>query len=141
MNSWGDAIQVVLSDVVSAGHCAVDLQEANQAIDHAAAGLPPDLDLRVGLHVGPLLELRDPFRDTPGWWGREITRAARIEPRTPRGEVYATDAFAALLALEPGSGLQTEYVGRVTTAKDFETIPMYRVSRTGSQLFVAPQRG
>lgn len=50
------------------------------------------------------------------------------EPRTPEGEVYATDAFAALLALQPASGLTCEYVGRVTTAKDFETIPMYRIA-------------
>jgi len=58
---------------------------------------------------------------------RELTRAARIEPRTPVGEVYVTSAFAALLALEPGSGIRCEYVGQVTTAKDFETIPMYRL--------------
>ena len=40
-----------------------------------------------------------------------------------------TDAFAALLALEPNCGSATEYVGRVTTAKQFETIPMYRLRR------------
>ena len=40
-----------------------------------------------------------------------------------------TDAFAALLALERGAPFATEYVGRVTTAKDFETIPMYRLRR------------
>jgi hypothetical protein len=38
-------------------------------------------------------------------------------------EVYVTDAFAALLGLDP------KCVGRVTTAKDFETIPMYRHCR------------
>src|SRR5271155_5755557 len=58
-----------------------------------------------------------------------LTRAARIEPRTPEGEVYVTDAFAALLSLEPAAPFATEYVGRVTTAKEFETIPMYQLQR------------
>ena len=58
-----------------------------------------------------------------------MTRAARIEPRTPEGEVYVTDAFAALLALEPERDFTTESVGRVTTAKDFETIPVYWLCR------------
>ena len=45
----------------------------------------------------------DPVSHKPTYWGRELTRAARIEPRTPEGEVYVTDAFAALLVLEPGA--------------------------------------
>ena len=76
----------------------------------------------------------------PGWWGRELARAAHIEPRTPEGEVYATDAFAALLALEPESGLACEYVGRDTTAKDFETIPMYRIWRQSSAKVASEDR-
>jgi hypothetical protein len=126
-NSWGDAVQVMFRDVCGAARAALGLQEAMRAIDLGRAGLPAEFALRVAVHAGPVLKLRDPFRGTEGWWGRELTRAARIEPRTPEGEVYATSAFAALLALRPEAGLACEYVGRVTTAKDFETIPMYRV--------------
>jgi adenylate cyclase len=75
------------------------------------------------------MAINDPIRNELTYWGRELTRAARIEPRTPEGEVYVTDAFAALLALEPESAFAAEYMGRVTTAKDFETIPMYRLRR------------
>ena len=80
---------------------------------------------------GPVMAIVDPVTHRPTYWGRELTRAARIEPRTPEGEVYVTDAFAALLSLEPDVPFATEYVGRVTTAKDFETIPMYRLRRRG----------
>ena len=59
-----------------------------------------------------------------------MTRAARIEPRTPEGEVYVTDTFAASLSLEPNATALCEYVGMVTTAKGFETIPMYRLRPT-----------
>jgi class 3 adenylate cyclase len=125
--TWGDAIQAVFSDVLSAARAALRLQETVDQLDLSQLGLPSDLRLRVGAHAGPVMTLVDPLLAQPGWWGREITRAARIEPRTPEGAVYVTDAFAALLALEPSSGLTTEYVGRVTTAKDFETIPMHHL--------------
>ena len=59
-----------------------------------------------------------------------MTRAARIQPRTPEGEVYYMDTFAALLSLEPDATARCEYVGMVTTAKGFETIPMYRLRPT-----------
>jgi adenylate cyclase len=128
-NSWGDAIQLVISNVVSAANCALEIQRTLTSLDLGSLGLPSDLRLRVAGHVGRLVTSRDPIRGVSGYWGREMTRAAQIEPRTPEGEVYVTDAFAALVALEPESCLACEYVGRVMTAKNFETIPMYRLRR------------
>jgi adenylate cyclase len=52
-------------------------------------------------------------------------RTARIEPRTPEGDVYVTDPFAALLTLEDETALTCEYVGHIPTAKGFGTFPMY----------------
>jgi adenylate cyclase len=126
-NSWGDAVAAVCTDVVVAAECALGFQDALAALDLTALGLPHDLGLRIGAHAGPVMPIVDPIRHELTYWGRELTRAARIEPRTPEGEVYVTDAFAALLALERSAPFITEYVGRVTTAKDFETIPMYRL--------------
>ena len=129
VNTWGDAIAAVFSDVTAAADCALGFHEALERVDLEAIGLPPDLGLRIGAHAGPVMAIVDPVSHKPTYWGRELTRAARIEPRTPEGEVYVTDAFAALLATSPGAPFATEYVGRVTTAKDFETIPMYRLRR------------
>jgi class 3 adenylate cyclase len=128
-NSWGDAVAAVCADVVVAAECALGFQDALATLDLAAVGLPHDLGQRIGGHAGPVMPIIDPIRREVTYWGRELTRAARIEPRTPEGEVYVTDAFAALLALERNAPFITEYVGRVTTAKDFETIPMYRLRR------------
>jgi adenylate cyclase len=128
-NTWGDAILAVCSDVATAASAALALQDVMTSLELASLGLPEDLDLRVGAHVGPLITRDDPVRRVPALWGRELTRAARIEPRTPEGEVYVTDAFAALCTLECGHEFACEYVGRVTTAKQFETIPMFRLRR------------
>ncbi len=95
-NSWGDAIAAVFADVTAAADCALGLHDALAHIDLASLGLPTDLDLRIGAHAGPVIKITDPISHKPTYWGRELTRAARIEPRTPEGEVYVTDAFAAL---------------------------------------------
>jgi hypothetical protein len=124
-NTWGDGLFLVLDDAVNGARCALDLQERLRSVDLVAAGLPADMGLRLGGHTAPLVPVYDPVLRAPMVMGRGLTRAARIEPRTPTGEVYVTAAFAALLRLEPASGVTPEYVGHLTTAKNFETTPMY----------------
>jgi adenylate cyclase len=128
-NTWGDAVAAVTADVETAASCVLDFHDAVAALDSAALDLPADLELRIGAHAGPVMAIFDPVTERKTYWGRELTRAARIEPRTPPGEVFVTDAFAALLALEGDPRFVTEYAGRVTTAKGFETIPMYKLWR------------
>ena len=92
-NSWGDGIFVAFDDVGEAARCALALQEEISRGDDR-------FRMRMSVHVGPVLSVHDPVRAVQGTFGRELTRGARIEPRTPVGEVYATAAFAALLALD-----------------------------------------
>ncbi len=128
-NTWGDGLFLVMDDAVHGARCALDLQERLHAVDLVAAGLPPDMGLRLGGHMAPLVPVYDPVLRAPMVMGRGLTRAARIEPRTPTGEVYVTAAFAALLRLEPDCDVTSEYVGHLTTAKNFETTPMYLLRR------------
>jgi hypothetical protein len=130
-NSWGDGLYVVLRDVVAAASCALALQETMAGLDPAAVGLPSGLGLRVGAHVGPVFEAVDPIRGERNYYGVEVTRTARIEPRTPEGDVYVTDPFAALIALEEPEDLSCQYVGHIPAAKDFGTFPMYVLKRRG----------
>lgn len=128
-NTWGDGLFLVIDNAVNGARLALDLQERLQTVDLAAAGLPADMALRLGGHVAPLVPVYDPVLRINMVMGRGLTRAARIEPRTPPGEVYVTTGFAALLRLEPDSGVTSEYVGHLTTAKNFETTPMYLLRR------------
>ncbi len=131
-NTWGDGLFLVMDDAVNGARCALDLQERLHGLDLAAAGLPADMGLRLGGHTAPLVPVYDPVLRMPMVMGRGLTRAARIEPRTPAGEVYVTTGFAALLRLEPDCGVTSEYVGHLTTAKNFETTPMYLLRRQGA---------
>jgi class 3 adenylate cyclase len=112
-----------------AADLALAVQERLGTLDLHALGLPPTLRLRLSAHAGPVQRLQDPILGRETFAGRSLTRAARIEPRTPPGRVYVSGAFAALLALQPDATTSCEYVGQITTAKDFETIPMYVLRR------------
>lgn len=128
-NTWGDGIYVVLSDVAVAAACALELQEAIQGLDLAADGLPSDLALRLGGHVGPVFPTHDPVRDALGFMGSHVSRTARIEPVTPPGAVYVTEPFAAAIALEQPDEFACDYVGRMPAAKNYGVLRMYRLRR------------
>jgi class 3 adenylate cyclase len=123
-NTWGDGLFVALDNVAAAAKIALAIQETVATVDFSVHGLP-EMRMRLAAHVGPVIAIDDPVRRQPGVFGRELTRAARLEPRTPAGAVYATNVFAALLALEPYAPVVPEYVGILTTEKAFETTPIY----------------
>lgn len=129
--TWGDGIYLVFTDVTSAADCALDLQAGFASVDLEAVGLSKLRGLRIGAHVGPVLEGWDPVAGRARFTGSHVTRAARIEPRTPEGAVYVTRPFAASVALEAPEAFSCEYVGQVPAAKDHGVVPMYVLTRLG----------
>ena len=49
------------------------------------------------------------------------------EPVTPAGQVYASEAFAALAAAEQTQNFTSDYVGQMPMAKGYGTLPAYHV--------------
>jgi adenylate cyclase len=131
-NTWGDALITVLSNALAAARCALDLQDAINDIDLGAVGLPTHLALRLSGHVGPVFSIVDPVLGTPSFLGSHITRTARMEPVTPPGEVYVTEAFAASLELAGCNNLGCNYVGHMPAAKDYGRLRMYHLLRRSS---------
>jgi class 3 adenylate cyclase len=123
--TWGDGIYLVFSTVAAAAATALDLQRALAVIDRGRHGLPEMLGLRAALHAGPVFAVDDPVMRQRLYTGRHISRAARIEPVTPEGEIYVSEAFAGLLALESRAQRNYQYVGRVPLAKDAGYLRMY----------------
>jgi class 3 adenylate cyclase len=128
-NSWGDGLYLVFRSTRTATVASLTLQQAFSDLDLEALGLPPDMGLRIGVHSGPVYAAEDPIRREPSYFGTHVTRTARIEPRTPTGEVFMTASSAALLALDPVPGMFPEYVGHIATAKGFGVFPMYALTR------------
>jgi class 3 adenylate cyclase/tetratricopeptide (TPR) repeat protein len=124
-NTWGDGLFLAFEGLSEAARFAQDLVKRVKHADWEALGLPPGLNLRVALHAGPVYVGTDPVTGRPTCFGTHVNKAARIEPITPPGQVYASQAFAALAAAEDARGLQCEYVGQLPLAKGFGTFPMY----------------
>jgi class 3 adenylate cyclase len=128
MNTWGDGLFFIFENVTGAAEFALGLCERVRNIDWKELGLP-DLGVRIGLHAGPAYPFRDPVTQRPNFFGTHISQAARIEPVTPPNQVYASQPFAALAALEHTKTFSCEYVGQTPLAKGYGTFPTYVVRR------------
>jgi class 3 adenylate cyclase len=91
--------------------------------------LPGDSNIRIALHAGPAYEFDDPITGKRTYGGTHVSRAARIEPITPRGHVYASEAFAAIAAARNADSFVCDYVGQTPLAKEYGTLPMYHIRR------------
>ena len=49
--------------------------------------------MRIGLHAGPVFEGIDAITGRPNFFGSRVNRAARIEPVTLPGHIYASQQF------------------------------------------------
>ena len=128
-NTWGDGLYFVFSDVDVAGDFALELAELVATTRWEEKGLQQGLNLRIGLHAGPVYEFDDPITGNRNYSGTHVSRAARIEPITPPGQVYASEAFAALAAAHRRGNFTCEYVGQTPMAKGYGTLPTYHVRR------------
>jgi hypothetical protein len=131
-NTWGDGLFLVFDDAGKAADCALDLQEAITGVDLAAAGLPADMALRLGGHLGPVYHARDPILERDNFFGAHVSRAARIEPVTPERCIYVTETLAAVLALHNADRFECNYVGNTQAAKRYGKMRMFLLRRRAS---------
>lgn len=128
-NTWGDGLFVVFKRAQRAAQCALDLQQAMAGFDFPAHGLPADLALRVGGHLGPVYQYVDPVLGRPNFFGAQVSRTARVEPITPPGCVYVTRPFASALALMHADEFACDYVGNNEAAKGHGRLAMFLLRR------------
>lgn len=120
---WGDAVFMALEDASVAAFIADQLSSLDVTF------LGEEVRLRIACHIGPGHMLNDPFSQQTYMSGRAVNFAARMEPITPPGTVYVSEAFAAVLALEQDSDYSVQYAGRIPLSKNAGTAPVYSLSR------------
>jgi adenylate cyclase len=125
--SRGDGFYLVFSTARAAGRFALALSNGLARVDWTARGFPADVVMRIGLHAGVVYRVHDPITARMVHVGTHVNRAARIEPVTPPGQVWASQEFAALAALERAREFGCEYVGQIPLAKGYGVFPMYRL--------------
>jgi class 3 adenylate cyclase/tetratricopeptide (TPR) repeat protein len=131
-NTWGDALYGVFASVQDGGNFALQLRDLVVNTDWEAKGLPKEINLRISLHAGPVYCYKEPLSKEQEYAGSHIVRAARIEPITPPGQVYASQQFAALASTQRVHGFTCEYVGRIPLPKHAGIIPLYLVRRANA---------
>ncbi len=128
-NTWGDCIYLTFQTVQAAGNFALDLSEMISRIDWPKRGLPASSNFRIAVHAGPVYSQFEPIKRVRECFGAHVNQTARIEPIAPPGQVYASEAFAALAAAQNVSEFTCEYAGQVPMAKAYGIYPMYHVRR------------
>lgn len=147
INTWGDAIFAVMDKATPMAEYAQTLQEmVSKADEELHDRLPHPLSLRISLHAGPVFQAIDPICGRQNFYGSHINRAARLEPVTVIGHVYATQQFVAVLTAEQSAmrseaqnrgedfeeRFTCEYVGVLSLAKDFGKQAVYHLRRRGA---------
>jgi class 3 adenylate cyclase len=141
INTWGDAIFAVYETAMDMARYALALKKALVVAAEADLDLPTKLNLRIGLHVGPAYESEDPITGRRNYYGSHVNRAARIEPVTVPGRVYASEQFIGMLIAEESlleaeakkqnqvyeSPWIYEYIGELALAKKFGEQKIYHL--------------
>ncbi len=135
VNTWGDAIFAVMDHALPMVEYARTLQRVVCNTDWKKLGLPSDMSIRIGLHMGPVFEGIDAITQKVNCFGTHVNRAARIEYVTVPGYIYASQSFVALLTSEqrltpepPGGWPFTcEFLGTLELAKNFGVLPTYYI--------------
>jgi len=131
VNSWGDAFVAAFDDPVRAADCALALRDYFRNTVWVDAGLPESLSLRISLHAGRVITFEDPLTGGTNVYGREVSRAARIEPIVTPNEVFTTDlVIRTLERLESASRFQWDPLGRHPLAKAWGAEELFRLRRS-----------
>jgi class 3 adenylate cyclase len=129
----GDGFKLVFNHVRAAGLCALSIcdfiRRDRPEQEWNSLGLPGNLNLRIGLHAGPVSGYLHPLTNLPRYTGSHVIRAARLEPKTPAGEAYASEAFAALMEVYGVTDFRCQYVKQLQLAKQYGTFPAYVLRR------------
>lgn len=126
-NTWGDGVFFVFRTAEAAADFALRLAQSITSRQWKGIALPETLSMRVALHAGPVYEFYDPILGHRSFGGTHVSRAARLEPITPPGQVYASEAFACLALAQGVEIFAFDYTGQTPMAKDFGTFPTYHV--------------
>ena len=124
-NTWGDGLFCIFDSMLKAGKFALALQHLTVSGKWRLTGSTETLKLRVALHAGPVYRIPDPVFPKDTFMGTNISLAARMEPVTPPGEVYCSQTFAALSAVEATQEFVCEPVGETVLPKGAGTQMLY----------------
>ena len=131
-NTWGDGLFVVFKDALECAELAVQSPQRIKQVKWQALGLPADTTVRIAVHFGPVFRHLDKIIGRNNYFGSQVNRTARIEPVTTPDCIFASEQFAAELAVHKGHPFRIEFVGIETLAKSYDRCALYQLDAAGS---------
>jgi class 3 adenylate cyclase len=128
-NTWGDSFYLVFPTIKKAGNFALQLRDTISKTNWKSKDLPENLNIRISLHAGPVYYFKDPILRKYKFTGSHVSRAARIEPITPPGEIYASQEFAAIASAQEIKDFKFEYAGQIPLPKENDITSLYLLRR------------
>lgn len=127
--SQGDGLFIVFTSLQAAIDVSVGLKDMVLSTDWESLGLPGDLTARFALDTGPCYSFIDPIARQTDLSGAHVIRAARLEPVTPPGHIFASEGFAAVCAINK---LQDhfELAGQVKLPKNYGEMRVYYLDKS-----------
>ena len=115
----GDSLFLVFKDIKACVESAKALRVRTANIDWTTFGLSSQLVMRISLDAGPCYSYNDPITMQLDFCGDYIVRAARLEPVTPPGNVYASETFVAVAKALGVKNVKFDYAGQVELPKGY----------------------
>lgn len=133
VNSWGDAIFAIFRTTIDATKCGLDLRDYFRNTNWDNYGITRALSCRVALHTGGVYFGYDAVQKRLGVAGYNVNLAARIEPITVPGQVFASETFVSILRedLEADKDQTIEFgsLGHTALAKEWGVRTIFRIFR------------
>lgn len=129
--TWGDALHLVTGDARSAALATEAMLRTVRDLRPQLSGRLSQLEIRVGAHFAPAWHGTDAIERVRTFYGTQLSFTARVEPVTPPGTTYVTEAFAAELAVSAPGEFHVEYAGEIALAKRFGSYRIYSLRRIG----------
>lgn len=96
VNTWGDAMFLVSSDVGRLAEVALSIRNFFATHDWKGHGFGEPLAIRIGVHCAQVNRFPDnpiAMVNRPALYGTDVALAARIEPVVPPNQILVTTAF------------------------------------------------
>ncbi len=129
-NTWGDGLYVVFDNITNAAAFSLTLRDMVIETDWIRLGLPTNINIRIGMHTGPVFRANDPILHQDNFFGSQVNLAARVEPIAVPGSVLVTEQCACMLVAQDNKDFDCEYLGIQELAKKYGSGKLYRLRRS-----------
>lgn len=130
-NTWGDGILICSNSAHDLLEIALSLNDSFMSKNWIRDGFSNQLMIRIGLHMDSI-NLKIENGKVADIDGKNVNKAARIEPIVLPGHIYCSDLFRQLAGIEGDSFVDFVPLGIKELAKEYGKLETFEILKKGS---------